>query len=326
MTVWLATQPSRHPHIRSFEPQRDLARLADLIEVAFGRELALTESRMARDMRQVAQWGTVLWAAQSVLPLFTGYVWVEDGELVGNVSLSRDKQPNTWLISNVAVLPEYRGRGIAGQLVDVAIDHVRRHAGRLITLQVRADNDVAIALYRHRGFVRFDTAHEMRLSSANWPLLLGSPPNALRPVRGRDQAALLRLVRASTPEPVLRRNPVKAGDFRRGLWWSLRQQVGLILGKSVLERVVDGREGLAAYGALNVQLLRGYSELFLHVLPEERGRWEMALVDGLFYLVSHLPRQSVRAYISTSHPEAVEALDRYGFHTLRVLDYMSLDL
>jgi ribosomal protein S18 acetylase RimI-like enzyme len=327
MTIWLATKPNfRHPHIRPFAPQRDLAKLADLIEIAFGRELALTESRMARDMRQVAQWGPVLQAAQSVMPLFIGYVWVEDSKLVGNVSLSRDKRRDTWVIANVAVLPEYRGRGIAGQLVDVAIDHVRSHNGRLITLQVRADNNVAITLYKHRGFVRFDTSHELRLSSYHWPLLLGSPSKALRPVRGRDQAALLKLVCESTSGPVLRRIPPQAADFRRDILWRLSQQLGLMLGKAILERVVNGREGLVAHGALNVHLLRGYSELSLHVLPQERGRWEMALVEGLFYLVSHLPRQSVRAYISTSHPEALEALDRYGFETLRVLDDMALDL
>ncbi|MBC7237357.1 MAG: GNAT family N-acetyltransferase [Chloroflexi bacterium] len=327
MTVWLATQPLIGEHIRPFDPRRDLEGLADLIEIAFGRELALTESRMVQDMRQVAQWGPILWAAQA-FQLFAGYVWVEGDTLVGNVSFSRDKQADdTWIIANVAVLPEYRGRGIAGRLMDAAIEHIRRQGGKRILLQVKAENEPARALYRHRGFVPFDTLHELSLSPAHWPLLLGSPDKRLRPVRRGDQQALFRLVQASTPPEVLRRRPIRASDFRRNIFWQLGQTLRLLLGgKALLELIAEGDKGLLAYGALTAQLLRGSYEMAIHVLPEQRGHWELALIQGLFHLLERLPRQTVRANVSSSHPEALQAFECMGFRTLRVLEQMSLEL
>ena len=44
----------------------------------------------------------------------TGFVWVEDGQVVGNVTLTQTPYvSNSWIISNVAIAQPYRGRGIA---------------------------------------------------------------------------------------------------------------------------------------------------------------------------------------------------------------------
>jgi len=315
-------------HIRPFNPARDLGALARLIEAAFGEELAVTGSSIVRDMRQMALLGPMLWAAHAVTPFFTGYVWIEGGQFVGNASLSQESErSSTWVLSNVAVRPEFRGRGIAGQLLEAAIAHVRRDRGRRVLLQVRADNQAALALYRHHGFITFDTLHELNLAEYNWPLAPGLDTVPLRRAYARDSQRLYQLVAVSTPREVLLRHPLRAQRFRRGLWWWLGQSFQLAFNGQQLSELVAEQQGeLVAYGSVNAHLLHGPNELELYVLPGQRGRWELPLVEGLINLIQDMPRYSLRAYISASHPEGLRALGQLGFETLRVLEQMSLEL
>ena len=55
-------------------------------------------------------------------------------------------------ITNVAVRPECRRNGIAGKLLQVFLDFAQAHRLAFLTLEVRASNYGAIALYGSRGF------------------------------------------------------------------------------------------------------------------------------------------------------------------------------
>lgn len=97
------------------------------------------------------------WASNAVesasMPL-SGYVWEENGEIIGNVSLIpyRHKKKKIYLIANVAVRPDYRRRGIGRALTVKAMQHAREHHAFATWLHVRADNPGAIALYADLGF------------------------------------------------------------------------------------------------------------------------------------------------------------------------------
>ena len=60
-------------------------------------------------------------------------------------------------ITNVAVRPECRRNGIAQKLLQVFLDFAQAHKLAFLTLEVRASNYGAIALYGSRGFRREDT-------------------------------------------------------------------------------------------------------------------------------------------------------------------------
>ena len=53
---------------------------------------------------------------------------------------------------NIAVDPEFRRRGIAGQLVDALVAELKTRQSHCLTLEVRASNEPARALYEKLGF------------------------------------------------------------------------------------------------------------------------------------------------------------------------------
>ena len=55
-------------------------------------------------------------------------------------------------ITNVAVRPDCRRRGVAGQILQVFLDFAQAQGLAFLTLEVRASNQAAILLYGSRGF------------------------------------------------------------------------------------------------------------------------------------------------------------------------------
>jgi ribosomal protein S18 acetylase RimI-like enzyme len=147
------------PQLRPLNILRDLPAVANVVEKCFADTLDDSGRRYIQQMREAGHDSTFLrWAnlaAESASMPLSGYIWEENSEVVGNVSLIpyRHKRKRYYLIANVAVLPEYRRRGIGRLLTMAAMDHARqRHAGE-IWLHVRDDNPGAIGLYRSLGFV-----------------------------------------------------------------------------------------------------------------------------------------------------------------------------
>jgi [ribosomal protein S18]-alanine N-acetyltransferase len=60
---------------------------------------------------------------------------------------------DAWHVMNVAVDEPYRGRGVAGQMLEQLFERTGDDIERGYTLEVRVTNDTAIGLYRRLGFV-----------------------------------------------------------------------------------------------------------------------------------------------------------------------------
>lgn len=71
----------------------------------------------------------------------------EDGALVGYAGLAR--MGNEAEVHTLAVAPAYQSRGIGRALLRALLSHA---AGATVFLEVRTDNEPAIALYRSEGF------------------------------------------------------------------------------------------------------------------------------------------------------------------------------
>ncbi|QPB21241.1 GNAT family N-acetyltransferase [Rhizobium sp. 007] len=77
-----------------------------------------------------------------------------NGILVGFLAMycNDDKQKSAF-ITNVSVLEDWRGRGIAGTLLEQCITHADEKGFDTIRLEVEAANVAAVAVYGKFGFV-----------------------------------------------------------------------------------------------------------------------------------------------------------------------------
>lgn len=159
ITFPLTETRQSHPHVRRFDVRRDLSAVADLVEQAFSETLDLDGRRYIQQLRRTAMHPRFLqWAAgmaeRTSFP-FSGFVWEEGGEVIGNLSLipMQRRGERTYLIANVAVQAGHRRRGIARTLTQAAIEDCRRRSGGSVWLHVREDNPAAVDLYRKFSFV-----------------------------------------------------------------------------------------------------------------------------------------------------------------------------
>jgi GNAT superfamily N-acetyltransferase len=158
-SITVQARAESHPNLRPLNIFRDLPPVADLIELCFSSTMDSEGKRYVQDMRRAgADTSFMQWANRTAeattLPL-TGYVWEENGRIVGNASLVpfRHHKQRIYLVANIATHPDYRQRGIARALTQRALQHAREKNADQIWLHVRDDNPAAINLYSKLGFV-----------------------------------------------------------------------------------------------------------------------------------------------------------------------------
>ncbi|MEW6716573.1 MAG: GNAT family N-acetyltransferase [Chloroflexota bacterium] len=144
--------------LRPFDVRRDLMAVANLIADCFAQSLDADGKRYVQQMRRAANNPSWLWWAaltkdDTNVPLW-GFVWEEDGKIVGNLSLipKYSLGERRYLIANVAVDSAYRRRGIARALTLAALQHLQQQHVHSVWLQVREDNLYAYSLYLSMNF------------------------------------------------------------------------------------------------------------------------------------------------------------------------------
>lgn len=159
--------------LRPFRLPADLSLMAALIPPSFqypeNSEWGVQEDEVEGILKMV-ETAIRLWPLFALLrkvspaarDVLYGFVWEEDGQPVRLVNISRDGTSDDWIIANVAVLPAYRRRGIARQLVEAAVSLARKHRARHILLDVIAGNTPAYELYASLGFTHFTSTIHLR--------------------------------------------------------------------------------------------------------------------------------------------------------------------
>src|SRR5512134_4082665 len=149
-SVTVPVKAKDHPYLRPLNMLRDLSAVADLIELCFLPTMDNEGQRYLSDMRRASRDDSFLnWASRMTekasLPLM-GYVWEQDGRIIGNASLIpfRSKGKRVFLIANVATHPDYRRRGIGRALTERVMRQARDKNASATWLHVRDDNPGAI--------------------------------------------------------------------------------------------------------------------------------------------------------------------------------------
>ncbi len=318
-SIPISTRIEAHPSLRPLNILRDLPAVADLIELCFSNTMDTEGQRYVQDMRRAGRddgflrWATKV-AESTSLPL-TGYVWEEDGRIVGNASLVpfRQNGRRIYLIANVAVHPDFRRHGIARALTGRALQHSRQHKVSAVWLHVRDDNPGAIQLYADLGF----REHARRTSWQAGGLQAASKLPGDLTVTTRlprywpqQQDWLRRLY----PDELAWYHSWNFSALRPGLWnWfylafvdiNVRQWAAVQRGQleATLAWIPAGRESNA---------------LWLAASPKSSPEAITAVLNEARRVLSYQPN----VFLEYPAGEAVEAIQSAGFKPLRTLIWM----
>ena len=302
----------------------DIPQIVKLLENVFGATLD-DEGRQlfsGIDSHKPA----ILWRLNpNASRLSLGYVWEEDGRIVGNATVLKSRTPGRYLVVNVAVAPDYRRRGIARHLMEYVSEMVAERGGRQILLQVVKNNQAALRLYQS---LHYQTAGSMttwyapvsRLRSIAAAQTPGILIRQLRPDEWRaayefDQLALPPdLHWPDLPQPDVYKNSVwnRLWNFFNG-----RQNKTWV--------AVNGQNEMA--GLANVVSEWGRTHLVtLRISPDWRDAVARPLTAVLIHHLRRMPRRNARI----DHPEDDEPVSQLlaeaGFRPRRTLTHMRLDL
>ena len=117
------------------------------------RELELRDLDAIESIEQRAYptpWSRSMFASELAKPTSICLGAFEGEHLIGHVINSR--YVDAWHVMNVAVDPDYRGRGIATRMLERLFELTEDDPKRGYTLEVRVSNTTAIALYERLGF------------------------------------------------------------------------------------------------------------------------------------------------------------------------------
>jgi ribosomal protein S18 acetylase RimI-like enzyme len=312
-----------------FDGRRHLQQVAELISVVFADELDASGRGALQEMRWVSRLSPFLGGLLSST-LFSefvlGYVWIEDHRVVGNVTFQRSDYVGTrWRISNVAVDPAFRGRGIARRLMLAALHEIAQRGGSWAILQVRVDNPTARHLYDSLGFgpVCQDGLWERPAISVPGSQIAADADAEnllLQALGARHWQDRLELARSARSQLAHWAAPVEPADYQPGLGRALGSALGDITG---LQRNrawgVWQQQRLMGIVEVTASGVGGSHRLSFEVHPEARGQLERGLVArGLRALAGAVPHPIVVEH-SGDHNEGVAALTEAGFRAQRIL-------
>lgn len=156
--------------------------------------------------------------------IYRGFVWEEDDQLIGTVLATRRGFTDTWIIGNVGVIPEYRRRGIAKQLVSAILELIRERGGKRAILGVIAENLPAYSLYEKLGFEDYGGSIDFHAFPEEAPSSLALPGGCVQQALKRfDWRPRYELEKRICPKNMEKYEPVEEGRFRepllmRALW------------------------------------------------------------------------------------------------------------
>ena len=172
MLASIANRQSEFSGLRSFNPLQDIRPMVELIELSFAEDLNPQSREMLREMRTLSYLGgPLVWMLTRISPtlrdFFSGYVWVEEGRIVGNITVHQRWGYRGWFISNLAVHPEHRRRGIAHRLMLEGMELAGKRGAKRVSLEVRSRNLAAQKLYEKLGFSKVGSVTKMRLEKVD---------------------------------------------------------------------------------------------------------------------------------------------------------------
>ncbi len=319
------------PGVYPFNPYKHLRQVAELVGAVFAADLDAESRGALREVRTIGWLSPVLGRLLSATFLgefVSGFVWIENGRVLGNLTLQQyDLSGTRWRISNVAVAPEHRGRGIGRSLMLAGLSEIAQRGGSWALLQVRTDNLPARRLYQSLGFT--DVCQDGLWRLPVRPINPPQPEIALQRLSALDWQPRFDLAQAAQTQSASWVSPVTPDAYRIGLWQAWADLIADRLGLYRIQRWgvpaksawpspksagrLDGLIEVRAHAFGEAHRLR------LAVRPQARGQLERALLNQGLCALAEAPSAAVVIEHSGDHAEAVAALEWAGFRPQRML-------
>jgi ribosomal protein S18 acetylase RimI-like enzyme len=317
-----ATALTTNPHVRQIDPWRDGRAVANLLESAFRDEIIDdTGQRLINALRNYGMFDALAFG------FGTGFVWVEDGHIVGNASVQKNfTRRDTWVIGNVATEPSFRNRGIGRAVVEACVGYAMNKGARFVALQADVTNAPAVHLYEKVGFEQMgEVSHYKRPSLRAQPAIAPDPASHIRKARWSDRHAVWSLTLRNVPDVLTFAEPFDAGMYRLGPRWSLMNTLN---GNPEQWLVMAAPQGSSLAGAVRTRVnLEGSNHFVELMLGNDAGASDgQALLREAMARFEEYAAKPIYAAQSHPHDAAHTALYAERFQLTRTLVHMRLAL
>ncbi len=328
MVVTAPAHQQAYPGLRQINLNTDIPQVLKLLEICFGASASsINEQRFYTGPATTSQQAAFLWRLNPAAgKLALGFVWEDNGRIVGNVTVLTTKIPGRFLVVNVAVHPDHRRKGIAYRLMRAVHDMVSRRNGHEILLQVVKTNTPAVDLYHALNYTNLGSITSWyapvsrlhHLDSAAGHTL--APP--IRELRRSEWQSAYQLDLAALAPELNWPEPINHDAYQNGI---LRKLANFANGRSMETWVTTDNNQLTGMATILSEWGKTHAAS-LRVHPEWQGQLERPLLAKLIRRLSYLPRRNV----SIDHPDddafTNNLLREANFQPKRTLTHMQLKL
>jgi ribosomal protein S18 acetylase RimI-like enzyme len=327
--------------VRTIRLPGDLVPFADMLIETFqypeNPEWSVQEDEqedLTRELRSLRRLWPAIRVAQALSKplrdLFRGFVWDEDGRIGAAVISQRRGATNMWTIGAVGVLPEFRRRGLARQLLTMTLEDVRKRGGTHIVLAVIDKNVPAYSLYRSLGFEHYSSQIEYHIAPEAVRKAVSRIPSrySKRPLKRFDWKTRYTLANRITPDEIAAHEPVTPERFRSPAPVRLLMPVLSKLQRRTEQRIVLSLDGtvIGHGGYRTTKSQKGTSSIWAEVDPEYPDVAK-PLLEGLLADVNAVsPTLRIQLSTSTWMPALCEAAKELGFQKRVEYHWLGLEL
>ncbi len=306
--------------MRPIDYRRDMDAIGELMDIAFGAELAVTGTDIRTEIKMIKKMVPVIRVLQpfsdTFKHVFDGYAIEDQGRMIALVNVSKSApKSKRWVIGNVATHPEYRRKGLARKLVTRAIEYVKEQGGDVCTLEVRSVNTPAYDLYRSLGFEHYDSISELKLEAVPETELIPAEGYSVRPMKLGEWEARYEVARREVPAEVQAFLPVNKAEFQIPGIAKAINPVFLWAQKSTdYWRAFEKNGLLVGYMLLNARRATKVTHrISMRTLPEHRISLIEPMVTLALSQLKGYPKNNTVISVRSSYEDLLAMLKRYGF-------------
>lgn len=272
---------------------------------------------------------TMQFFSQPLRDLLHGYVWEEEGEIVGATIVQRRGTSNVWAVGTVGVLPTFRRRGIARKLLETSLELIKRRGGEKVWLSVINGNLPAQSLYESLGFEVYDSTINYTINPFNPDPTPPFPEGyAVSPLGRHDWRTRYELEKRIAPENTRIYEPIEIARFRRP--WLVRllapieRLVRRVKEEDFVVRLGPGKKIVALAGCSVSTRGKGVNTIRIRLDPEQAGLTPYLVGRVFNSVLRQSPNLRIELNIPNWMPSIIEAVETLGSH--RQVEYLKMGL